>query len=164
LYQVNHDGDNAWQIWAQPLVDEGWTQRDYAPSLRAFWAAEAARRQGSEAFERFHLSLGRVRHQQGLSYARPETLQLAAEMAQLNLGQFEAALADPACLNRLAKDHMAADELDIFGTPTFVFPGAQPAYLKLGNLPEPDEAVAFWHEFRQVVTERSFVVEIKRPH
>lgn len=85
-------------------------------------------------------------------------------MAQLDLTQFEAALADPSCLNRLATDHVQADEMDIFGTPTFAFPGSQPAYLKLGQVPERDEAIAFWYEFRRIVTERAFVVEIKRPH
>jgi len=74
------------------------------------------------------------------------------------------ALIDPACLDRLAVDHTQADEVDIFGTPTFAFPGASPAYLKLSHLPELEEALAFWYEFRQVVADRSFVVEIKRPH
>jgi 2-hydroxychromene-2-carboxylate isomerase len=145
-------------------VDEGWEERNYAPSLRAFWAAEAARRQGSEAFARFHLALGRARYQQGLSYAQPETMQLAAKSAQLDLVQFRAALADPTCLERLATDHTHADGLGIFGTPTFAFPEAQAAYLKLSHLPEPEEALAFWHEFRQIVGERAFVTEIKRPH
>ena len=164
LYQVNHDGDRSWRIWEQPLVDAGWQERDYAPSLRAFWAAEAARRQGSDAFARFHLALGRARYQQGLSYAQPETMQLAAEVAQLDLAQFQAALTDPTCLERLAVDHAQADGMDVFGTPTFAFPGARPTYLKLSHLPEPKEALAFWHEFRQVVVDRSFVLEIKRPH
>jgi predicted DsbA family dithiol-disulfide isomerase len=145
-------------------VDEGWRERDHGPSLRAFWAAEAARRQGSEAFARFHLALARVRHRQGLSYAQPQTLKLAAEIAQLDLGQFQAALTDPTCLDRLAADHSRAGDMDVFGTPTFAFPGARPAYLKLGHPPEPEEALAFWDEFRRIVAERSFVVEIKRPH
>jgi predicted DsbA family dithiol-disulfide isomerase len=139
-------------------------ERDYGPSLQAFWAAEAARLQGSGAFSRFHLALVRVRHQQEKSFAQPETLKLAAEMAGLDLPQFQTALADPACLNRLAADHTRADEMEIFGTPTFSFPEARPAYLKLGALPEPEEALAFWHEFRQIVADRSFVLEIKRPH
>ncbi len=164
LYQVNHDGDLSWEIWKQPLVDAGWFERDYAPSLRAFWAAEAAQRQGSEAFTRFHLALSRVRHQQGKSYAQPQTVQLAAEMAELDQAHFQAALTDPACLDRLAVDHAQAEEMDVFGTPTFVFPRARPAYLKLGHLPEPEESLAFWHEFRQIVSGRSFVMEIKRPH
>jgi hypothetical protein len=164
LYQVNHDGDRSWRVWEQPLVDEGWTEQDYAPSLRAFWAAEAARRQGEEAFERYHLALVRVKHQQRKSDAQPETVQLAAKLAELDLAQFRAALTDPTCLDRLAADHSHADEMEVFGTPTFAFPQARPAYLKLSYLPEPEEALAFWHEFRQIVAARSFVVEIKRPH
>jgi protein-disulfide isomerase len=91
-------------------------------------------------------------------------VQLAAEIAGLDLAQFRAALTDPACLDRLAADHARAAEMGIFGTPTFAFPEARPAYLKLSYLPEPEEALTFWHEFRQIVASRPFVVEIKRPH
>ena len=164
LYQINHDGHDSWKVWDQPLVDSGWKSQDCAPSLRAFWAAEAARRQGDGAFRRFHLSLGRARFQQGRTFDRTETLELAARQAQLDLGEFQAAQADPACLERLEKDHTRAVEMDIFGTPTFVFPGARPAYLKLSLLPEPEEALAFWQEFHQVVASRPFVLEVKRPH
>ena len=73
-------------------------------------------------------------------------------------------MTDPTCLDRLAADYAKADGMDIFGTPTFAFPEARPAYLKLSHLPEPEDALAFWYEFRQIVADRSFVIEIKRPH
>lgn len=164
LYQVNHEGDSTWKIWQQPTTDHNWQERNYAPSLRAFWAAEAARRQGPEAFRRFHQALLRARHQQGQALARPETVLLTAKAAELDIKQFQASLGDPSCLDRLTMDHTRADEMDVFGTPTFVFPGAEPAYLKLGQLPELEEGLAFWEEFYRMVADRPFVQEIKRPH
>jgi hypothetical protein len=164
LYQVNHEGVESWRIWEQPPEDDDWQQRDYGPSLRSFWAAEAARRQGEDAFLRFHRALLRARHQQGRSLAEPDTVWQAAQEAGLDLAQFRRAADDPACLERLAADHMQAEELNIFGTPTFAFPGAVPAYLKLGQIPGSRDALNFWQEFHRTVTGRPYVLEIKRPH
>lgn len=164
LYQVNHEGDNTWRIWNQPSTDPDWQERNYAPSLRSFWAAEAARRQGKRAFHKFHLALLHARHAQGQSLAAPETVHLAARTAGLDMAQFKESLRDPSCLDRLASDHTRADEMDVFGTPTFVFPDADPAYLKLSQLPQPEEGLAFWDEFHRLVAGRPFVQEIKRSH
>jgi hypothetical protein len=54
--------------------------------------------------------------------------------------------------------------LDVFGTPTFVFPDAKPVYLKLGRIPDPEGALEFWEEFHRVASGMPFVLEIKRPH
>jgi hypothetical protein len=164
LHQVNYKGADTWQIWNQPLGDPDWTERDYMPSLRSFWGAEAARRQGEDAFRRFHQALLRSRHQLDQSLARHETVLSAAERAELDMVQFRAALVDPTCLERLAADHTRAVDMGIFGTPTFAFPDAVPAYLKLSQLPEPEDALAFWQEFYRIVAGRPFVLEIKRPH
>ena len=40
---------------AAALSGKEWEESSYAIALRTFWAAEAARRQGKEAFRRFHL-------------------------------------------------------------------------------------------------------------
>jgi len=164
LYQVNHKGEATWKVWNQPLVDREWQERDYAPSLRSFWGAEAARRQGEEALSRFHRSLLRARHRHGRSLAEPGTVLSAAETAGLDMNRFREAFDDPACLGRLAADHTRAEGMNVFGTPTFVFPGADPGYLKLSQLPKPEEGLAFWDEFYRVIAGRPFVLEIKRPH
>ena len=163
LHQVNHDGASSWRIWDQPSIDEGWQERNYATSLRSFWAAEAARRQGMDAFQQYHIALLRARYAQGLSLAAPETVHLVAREVGLDIAQFQESIHDPSCLQRLASDYTRADEIDVFGTPTFVFPGAVPAYLKLSQLPESEEGLAFWREFHQIVAGRPFVQEIKRP-
>lgn len=133
-------------------------------ALRTFWAAEAATRQGKEAFGRFHLAILRERHQRGQKLGEPEMLRAMAAQAGLDLVAFERDLADPTCLNRLAEDHTRAEALDVFGAPTFVFPGADPAYLKLTRVLTVEEALGFWRDFHSTVAHRPYVLEIKRPH
>ena len=89
---------------------------------------------------------------------------VAARDASLDLTRFEEALGDPSCLERLAKDHTTAVGRRVFGTPTFVFPAAEPAYLKLTRLLTPAESLDFWQAFRGTVVDRPYVLEIKRPH
>ena len=146
------------------MLDQAWQERDYAASLLAFWGAEAARRQGKKPFERFHLALLRARHRDNLSLAQPETVLQAAESAELYMKEFQESLHDPSCLERLASDHKQAIGLGVFGTPTFACEAAEPTYLKLSQIPDPDEAVEFWKEFRRMVTGMAYVQEIKRPH
>lgn len=133
-------------------------------ALRTFWAAEAARRQGKEPFRRFHQAVLRERHQRGQKLGEPDMLRTVALQAGLDLDNFERALGDPTCLERLAEDYKHAEGLDVFGVPTFVFPAGDPAYLKLARLLTPEEALGFWREFYSTVAHRPYVLEIKRPH
>lgn len=139
--------------------------------MQAFWAAEAARQLGEDAFRRFHRTLLQARHLRGLSLDEPETLRAAAEKAGLERARFEGALADvarrlPAAgdRQRLATDHTRAVSLGVFGTPTLVFPGAEPVYLKLSRVPSTAEAVDFWEVLHSTAIDRPYVLEIKRPH
>jgi len=161
---VNHDGEETWKVWEQPLRGEDWEESSYAMALRTFWAAEAARRQGTEAFHRFHRALLRERHQRGQKLGEPEMLRAVAARTGLDVDSFEEALGDPTCLERLAEDHTRAEGLGVFGAPTFVFPGADPAYLKLTRLLTLEEALGFWKEFHSTAAHRPYVLEIKRPH
>jgi hypothetical protein len=171
LYQINHPDGGAWKVWEQPSKDPDWQAQRYAGSLRAFWAAEAARQEGEDAFRRFHRTLLQVRHQHGSSLDAPETFGAAAEKAGLDRARFERALADVACRlstagdkQRLATDHTRAVSLGVFGTPTLVFPGAEPVYLKLNRVLSAADAVDFWEVFRSTAVDRPYVLEIKRPH
>lgn len=146
------------------MLDEAWQERDYAASLRAFWGAEAARRQGKESLNRFHLALLRARHRDHRSLTHAETLLQAAEAAELDMIQFRESLHDPRCLDRLASDHELAIGMGVFGTPTLAFANAEPAYLRLNRIPDPDEALEFWNGFHRMVAGMPYVQEIKRPH
>ena len=130
----------------------------------SFHAAAAARRQGREAFERFHAELLTLKHEEGQDHGKRSTLDEAASRAQLDLARFAADLDDRSLLTEIESDYVAGkEELGVFGTPTFVFPNGQSAYLRILPPPPPDEAVAFWLDFVRDVRDRSYLQEIKRP-
>lgn len=164
LRQTNHPDRDSWHIWEQPDTDPTWRDRGYAPSLRAFWAAEAARAQGEAAFLRFHRTLLQAVHQQGRRLDDPGLLDQVARAAVLDLAKFQTAQVDPRHLSRLAEDHHQAVALRVFGTPTFVFPGSRPAYLKLERLLVGKEVSEFWDAFHDNAVNRPYVLEFKRPH
>ena len=157
LEQVNSQQGAQWKIWEQP--------EDYpSRGLRAFWAAEAARRQGETAFSCFHIALLRARHEQRRDIADMNTLIEVAESADLEMTQFQKDLSDRQLLARLAEDHtFAVETLGVFGTPTLVFPERQAVFLKMSPLPSPEECLSVFTELRQLAERRQYIQEVKRP-
>ncbi len=157
LEQVNSQQGAQWKIWEQP--------EDYpSRGLRAFWAAEAARRQGETAFSCFHIALLRARHEQRRDIADMNTLIEVAESADLEMTQFQKDLSDRQLLARLAEDHtIAVETLGVFGTPTLVFPERQAIFLKMSPLPSPEECLSVFTELRQLAERRQYIQEVKRP-
>lgn len=157
LEEVNAPPDADMPIWDLP-PDRRSRGRD------SFHAAAAARRQGREAFERFHAELLTLKHEEGQDQGKRSTLEEAASRAGLDLARFAADLDDRRLLAEIKRDYVAGKEdLGVFGTPTFVFPNGQSAYLRVLPPPPPDEAVAFWLDFVRDVRDRSYLQEIKRP-
>src|SRR5829696_7817248 len=157
LEQVNAPADADMPIWDLP-PDRRSRGRD------SFHAAAAARRQGGEAFERFHAELLTLKHEEGQDHGKRSTLDEAASRAGLDLARFAADLDDRGLLTEIKNDYLAGKEgLGVFGTPTFVFPNGQSAYLRILPPPPPDEAVAFWLDFVRDVRDRPYLQEIKRP-
>jgi predicted DsbA family dithiol-disulfide isomerase len=157
LEEVNAPPDADMPIWDLP-PDRRSRGRD------SFQAAAAARRQGREAFDRFHAELLTLKHEEGQDHGKRSTLDDAASRAQLDLARFAADLDDRSLLAEIKSDYVAGkEELGVFGTPTFVFPNGQSAYLRILPPPPPDEAVAFWLDFVKDVRDRSYLQEIKRP-
>jgi len=157
LEQVNSQQGAQWKIWEQP--------EDYpSRGLRAFWAAEAARRQGEATFSCFHIALLRARHEQRRDIADMNTLIEVAESADLEMTQFQKDLSDRQLLARLAEDHtFAVETLGVFGTPTLVFPERQAIFLKMSPLPSPEECLSVFTELRQLAERRQYIQEVKRP-
>jgi len=157
LEQVNSQQGAQWKIWEQP--------EDYpSRGLRAFWAAEAARRQGEAAFSCFHIALLRARHEQRRDIADMNTLIEVAESADLEMTQFQKDLSDRQLLAKLAEDHtFAVETLGVFGTPTLVFPERQAVFLKMSPLPSPEECLSVFTELRQLAERRQYIQEVKRP-
>lgn len=164
LHQINYRGGDDWKIWEQPLKGQRWEEERYAASLRAFWGAEAARQQGEAALQRFHRTLLRRVYEDDMTLAESETVLVAARDANLDLNRFRKSLGDLYCLERLAQNHTGAVGKGVFGTPTFIFAAAEPAYLKLARVLTREESLDFWEAFRTTVADRPYVLEIKRPH
>lgn len=157
LEQVNAPADADMAIWDLP-PDRRSRGRD------SFHAAAAARRQGPEAFERFHEALLKLKHEEGQDHGLRSTLNGAASQAHLDLTRFAADLEDRELLNEIEGDYVAGREgHGVFGTPTFVFPNGGSAYLQILPPPPPEEAVAVWFDFMRDVRDRPYLREIKRP-
>lgn len=157
LEQVNNRQGPEWTIWEQP---EGYASR----GLHAFWASEAARRQGEAAFGRFHMALLRARHEQRRDIADVDTLAEVAESVGLEMTQFQRDLADSQLLTKLAEDHtFAVESLGVFGTPTLVFPESQAIFLKMSLPPSPEDCLPVFTELYHLVDQRRYIQEIKRP-
>ena len=125
---------------------------------------ELTRHLGRDAFERFHAALLTLKHEEGQDHGKRSTLDEAASRAQLDLMRFAADLEDRGLLAEIEDDYVAGREgLGVFGTPTFVFPNGQSAYLRILPPPPPEEAVAFWLDFVRDVRDRPYLHEIKRP-
>lgn len=157
LEQVNAPDDAEFPIWELP-ADRRSRGRD------SLHAAVAARRQGREAFDRFHEALLTLKHEEDQDHGTRVTLDAAATRAGLDLDQFARDLEDRSLLREIAADYTAGrDDFSVFGTPTFVFPNGQAAYLQVLPPPPPEEAVAFWEDFVHDVRDRPYLREIKRP-
>ena len=157
LEQVNNQQGPEWKIWEQPA--------DYASGgLCAFWAAEAARRQGEAAFSRFHIALLKARHEQHRDIADMNTLVEVAESVELEMTHFKKDLSNRQLLTKLAQDHtFAVETLGVFGVPTLVFPERQAVFLKISSPPSPEECLPVFSELHHLINRRRYIQEIKRP-
>jgi len=153
LEQINSKEGEDWKVWEQPESE--------TRSLSAFKGAEAARRQGDDAFNRFHFELLSARHSQGEDLS-PESVLNAAKQAGVDLNQFGLDLQDEGLLARLASDHQEAVGRKVFGTPTIYF-GDNGAYMKMRPATTGEDAVCFFETFRQIVSGDVNIGEIKRP-
>lgn len=157
LEQVNAPEDAEFSVWELP-ADRRSRSRD------SLHAAEAARRQGSEAFRLFHAALLGLKHEQEHDHGKRATLEEAAKLADLDLGQFNDDLADRGLLQAIRDDYrQGREDHGVFGTPTFVFANGQAAYLQVFPPPPAEDAVPLWNDFVRSVRDRPYLREIKRP-
>lgn len=110
--------------------------------LRGFIAAEAAKRQGSEAFLRFHEALESAVHEQLLELGDEGTLIGAAQQAGLDVNRFQMDWVDPQLARIAQHGHLRATERwNVSGTPTLVFPNGHSFHLELNNIPLGTDAL-----------------------
>lgn len=156
LEQVNQRIGPDWKLWEQP--------ESYPSDARLAWkGAEAARRQGDEAFDRFHIALLTARHVERKDLSERQTIFDAAAEAGLDLDQFERDF-DEATLEAVGRDHeTGVAEYGVFGTPTLVFGPGRAAFLKMFPPPPESERLEVWREIRAIAEGRPEIREIKRP-
>jgi len=106
----------------------------------------------------------KAKHEQQRDIADVNTLIEVANNTGLEMKQFRTSLSNRGLLAKLAKDHtFAVEELNIFGTPTLVFPEKQAIFLKMSPPPSPDECLPIFNELFNVTFNRRIIHEIKRP-
>lgn len=146
-----------WKLWEQP---DDYTSR----GLWALRAGEAAKLQGKEAFDRFHLALLRARHEQKREIADPQVLTEVARESGLDVVRFQRELSDRSLLVKIGEEYTrGAQDHGIWGTPTLVLENGQAAYLKLRPAPRGEEAVKLFEELFDLIHSRPYVIELKRP-
>jgi predicted DsbA family dithiol-disulfide isomerase len=163
LEQVNSKNGPDWKVWEHAEDHD-------ARSLWAARAGEAARRQGEDAYNKFHLALLTARFgrevkkgEERFPLNQPEPLVKLAGEVGLDVGQFQEDLKDPELLSIIGRDHTeAVEKYGIFGTPTFLFSDGNAAYLK-AFIPSEEDTVAAFEHFLGVTLRRPFIGEIKRP-
>jgi predicted DsbA family dithiol-disulfide isomerase len=154
LTQVNSKNDG-WTVWGAPASEP-------VRGRLAFQAAEAARRQGR--FDGMHWGLLRARHRDRLDLDDPGVVEAVAREAGLDLERFRRDANDRSTLEVLASDHTAAvTEHGVFGTPTFVFPSGDAAYVRLAASALNGGAVEVLDRVFGVAAAEPRILEIKRP-
>ena len=158
LEQINSKEGPEWKAWEQ-------TDIGARRSMVAAMAGEAARRQGPELFEKFHLALLKARHGgEGRIALNEEApmLEVAAGVG-LDVERMKKDMEDPELAAIIGRDHTeAAEEHGAFGTPTFLFENGSSAYLKT-FIPPEEESVGFFEHFVGMMAHSSYVGELKRP-
>lgn len=157
LEQVNAPAETEEFVWELPPENR-------SQARNSMHAAAAAMRQGREAFERFNLALLTLKHDEGQDHGKRATIDEAAKRADLDLDQFSVDLDDHSLLLQIRDDYLQGRTVHgVFGTPTFVFPSGESAYLQVLPPPPSEDALALWNDFVLNVRDRPYLREIKRP-
>ena len=155
LEQQNSKEGPEWKAWEQGPEYE-------SRGLLALKAGVAARKQGSELQWKFTLTLLSARHVDKADVREIETIEKAATEAGLDVEQLKADMDAPETIAAVAAEHEQAAEAGIFGTPTYVFEGAKPAFLKMFAPPD-DETMDVWEGVTRLSNSTVQFGELKRP-
>ncbi|NJK78875.1 MAG: thioredoxin domain-containing protein [Chloroflexaceae bacterium] len=170
LEQVNLPAGSDWKVWEQADEYEHPNPERNGPNQRglfAFWAAEAARKQGPECFDRFRATLYNARHNptenRPMNYSNRKLFEQVAAAANLDINRFIQDFHDRSLLEALRRDHEEAIARGIFGVPTIVFDNENAVFLKMDDVPPVEDVLPFFHNLRHSFTGRRWLLEAKRP-
>ena len=153
-FAIQMDGIN--EYWKQPWITAN-------SELRGFIAAEAARRQGNEAFLRFHDALEQAVHEQFLELGDETTLIVAAQQATLNVDQFQANLHNPQLAQAAQNSHMqAVERWNVSGTPTLVFPDGHSLHLELTEIPSETDALEMFQVIESLTSRLPYIRQFQQ--
>ena len=155
LEQQNSKEGDDWKVWEQGADYE-------SRGMLAHRAGVAARNQDGDLPGEFVLALLKARHVDLVDLRERDVVLKVARDTGLDMERFEADLDSPETINTIAADHEEAAAEGIFGTPTYVFPDAKPAFLKM-FAPEQEEAVGVWNGIRTLSESTIGFGELKRP-
>ena len=158
LDEINSREDQDRHVWEKEDISQ-------ARSLVAQTAAEAAKKQGNDLFEKLHLAILTARHggKGRISLnAEAAILQLATTCG-LDTTRLRKDMSDPSVIKAISLDHIeAVTQHGVFGTPTFIFEDGGAAYLK-SFIPPDGDAVSFFEHFTAITSGRPYFGELKRP-
>ena len=155
LEQQNSKEGPEWKAWEQGPDYE-------SRGLLALSAGVAARKQGDDLQWKFTLALLKARHEDKADVRVMDTITKVAVEAGLDADQLKSDMDDRETIATVAREHEEAAEQGIFGTPTYVFECAKPAFLKMFTPPE-DEAMGAFNDFMGIASGRKYFGELKRP-
>ena len=157
LEQVNNKVGPEWRLWEQAA--------DFpSHSIPAFLAAEAARRQGPEAYDRMHFALLEGRHERRKVYTDPADIDEIARSAGLDMPRFKKDSADRTMLKRVADEHLyAVAQYGTFGTPTFVFENGRFFFMRIKAPEDAKESARVFDAVVALFVDIPNLDEVKRP-
>jgi predicted DsbA family dithiol-disulfide isomerase len=144
-------------------ADELWATATERRGLVPAAAAKWIQTQAPESFSPYLKAMFDARHVDKEKIGRPEV----TEKILASVGLDGAAIVgdvtnDPKWLEAARADYDEAAEQKIFGVPTFVFPGAQPVFVRLLEITEGDRAVELYKRLRAAADD-PLIHELKRP-
>ncbi len=143
--------------------DELWATATERRGLIPAAATKWIQTQAPEAIGKYVRTMFDARHVEKEKIGKPEVTEKILTSVGLDGAAIVADITgDSKWLEAARADHDEADELKIFGVPTFVFPGANPVFTRLLEVTEGDRAVEVYKRVRAAADD-PLIHELKRP-
>jgi predicted DsbA family dithiol-disulfide isomerase len=144
-------------------ADELWATATERRGLLPAAAAKWVQTQAPESFKGYQRLMFDARHVDHEKIGQPDVTAQILTKAGLDGDAIVKELTDDSkWLEAARADHDEANELGIFGVPTFVFPGAAPAFVRLLEISEGDRALEIYGDVKTAAANPT-IHEIKRP-